>query len=364
MVNEGENVGIEFLHSKQLLSGLNQLRQRGELCDVELCVGNVQVLAHRVVLSACSAYFDAMFTGNLSESQKQVICIKEIDEVALKILVDFAYTGKAEVNQLNVQLLLPAANMLQLTKVKEACCRFLAKQLHPSNCLGITKFAETYSCYGLVKKAKKFVQDNFSHVIQQEEFVLLPFTQLVELLKDDNLNVQSEQVVFDAVISWVKYRILERGPCLATLLQTVRLSLLTVRYLTKCLEANELIKSDRKCQNLINDALQHRLMPAKRHSFDPLNQTQRRSACRIYALGGKNGLFATLSSVELYEPLKERWREVTPMKMRRFEFGAAVLNGKKEPQSTIVLLYMKQFVKGVGISASQCSLAKHEYISL
>jgi kelch-like protein 28 len=328
MVNEGENVGIEFLHSKQLLSGLNQLRQRRELCDVELCVGNVQVLAHRVVLSACSAYFDAMFTGSLSESQKQVICIKEIDEVALKILVDFAYTGKAEVTQQNVQVLLPAANMLQLTKVKEACCRFLAKQLHPSNCLGITKFAEAYSCNSLVKKAKTFVQDNFRQVIEQEEFVLLPFIQLVELLKDDNLNIESEQVVFEAVVSWVKYRILERGPFLASLLQVVRLSLLTVRFLTQSFESNDLIKSDRKCQTLINDALKYRLTPVKRQSYNAVTQTQRRAATRIYAVGGKNGLFATLNSVELYEPLKERWSDVTPMKMRRFEFGAAVLSGK------------------------------------
>lgn len=329
MVNEGESVGIEFLHSKQLLSGLNQLRQRRELCDVELCVGNVQVLAHRVVLSACSAYFDAMFTGNLSESQKQVIYIKEIDEVALKILVDFAYTGLAEVTQQNVQVLLPAANMLQLNKVKDSCCRFLASQLHPSNCLGIAKFAEAYSCPSLMKKARKFTRDKFCQVIEQEEFLLLPASQLIELLRDDDLNVESEKVVFEAVISWVKYRIVERGPFLLHLLQNVRLSLLTIRTLTHCIELNELIKADRKCYSLINEHLKLRLKPAKKHSYNSVVQRQRRSPTRIFAVGGKNGLFATLNSVEVFEPLKFRWTELAPMDMRRFEFGAAVLEGVK-----------------------------------
>lgn len=328
MVNEVDNVGIEFLHSKQLLSGLNQLRQRRELCDVELCVGNVQVLAHRVVLSACSAYFDAMFTGNLSESQKQVIHIKEIDEVALKILVDFAYTGIAEVTHHNVQVLLPAANMLQLTKVKESCCRFLAKQLHSSNCLGITKFAEAYSCPTLVKKAKKFTQDRFCDVIQQEEFLHLPCSQLVELLQDDNLNVESEKAVLEAVVSWVKYQKIERGPLLIHLLQNVRLSLLTLRTLTHCLESNELIRADRRCLTLINDQLKYRLGSCKRRSFNSVIERARRSPTRIFAVGGKNGLFATLNSVEVFEPLKFRWNEIAPMKMRRFEFGAAVLQGK------------------------------------
>jgi hypothetical protein len=35
------------------------------------------------------------------------------------------------------QTLLPAANLLQLTDVRDACCEFLLAQLHPTNCLGI-----------------------------------------------------------------------------------------------------------------------------------------------------------------------------------------------------------------------------------
>ena len=54
----------------------------------------------------------------------------------------------------------------------------------------------------------------------------------------------------------------------------------------------------------------------------------RRAPKRIYAVGGKNGLFATLNSVECYSQEKDRWLEVAPMNLRRFEFGAAVLDSK------------------------------------
>ncbi len=37
----------------------------------------------------------------------------------------------------SLQTLLPAANLLQLTDVRDACCEFLLAQLHPTNCLGI-----------------------------------------------------------------------------------------------------------------------------------------------------------------------------------------------------------------------------------
>lgn len=329
MVNESEsNPGtLEVVHSNQLLKGLNQLRQRRELCDVELCAGENRVSAHRVVLSACSPYFNAMFTGKLLESQKQVIHLKEVDESALHILVDFAYTGKAHVTQENVQLLLPAANMLQLSRVKEICCQFLSQQLHSSNCLGINKFAEAYSCQSLLKKSRKYIQDHFQEVIQHEEFLLLPVSQLVELLRDDNLNVVSEQVVFEALLSWIKHKLSERISLLGKLLKYVRLPLLTLRFLTLNYETNELIRADRTSQMLLNEALKYRLLQAKCVPCEKAVRP-RRAPKRIFALGGKNGLFATLSSVEYYEPERDKWVEVSSMNLRRFEFGASVLDGK------------------------------------
>lgn len=329
MVNETESYPgtLEVVHSNQLLKGLNQLRQRRELCDVELCAGDNRVSAHRVVLSACSPYFNAMFTGKLLESQKQVIHLKEVDENALHVLVDFAYTGKARVTQENVQLLLPAANMLQLSRVKEICCHFLIQQLHPSNCLGVTKFAETYCCQTLQTKSSKYIQDHFQEVIKHEEFFLLPPSRLIELLQDDDLNVISEKVVFDAVLSWTRYQLPERIPLLGNLLNYVRLPLLTVRFLTQIYETNELIRGDRTSQVLLSEALNCKLVLEKRVACEK-TVNPRRAPKRIFALGGKNGLFATLNSVEYYEPEREKWIEVASMNFRRFEFGAAVLDGK------------------------------------
>ena len=45
--------------------------------------------------------------------------------------------NQVDVTEDNVQVLLPAANLLQLTDVRDAACEFLQSQLHPTNCLGI-----------------------------------------------------------------------------------------------------------------------------------------------------------------------------------------------------------------------------------
>lgn len=57
-------------HPRQALDAINVLRLHRELCDVVLVVGSKKIFAHRIVLSACSPYFHAMFTGELAESRQ------------------------------------------------------------------------------------------------------------------------------------------------------------------------------------------------------------------------------------------------------------------------------------------------------
>lgn len=86
-------------HSRLLLETLNTLRKRRELCDVVLIVSKRKILAHRVVLSACSPYFHAMFTSELQESRQTEVEIRDIDEHAMELLVEFAYTSHIVVEE-------------------------------------------------------------------------------------------------------------------------------------------------------------------------------------------------------------------------------------------------------------------------
>uniref|UniRef100_A0A3Q3X9D1 Kelch-like protein 20 n=1 Tax=Mola mola TaxID=94237 RepID=A0A3Q3X9D1_MOLML len=199
-------------HPRQTLEVINLLRKHRELCDVVLVVGAKKIYAHRVILSACSPYFRAMFTGELAESRQTEVVIRDIDERAMELLIDFAYTSQVTVEEGNVQTLLPAACLLQLAEIQEACCEFLKRQLDPSNCLGIRAFADTHSCRELLRIADKFTQHNFQEVMESEEFMLLPANQLIDIISSDELNVRSEEQVFNAVMAWVKYSIQERRP--------------------------------------------------------------------------------------------------------------------------------------------------------
>ena len=52
--------------------------------------------AHRSVLAAASAYFNAMFTSDVLEAKRERIVIQSLDGLTLASLLDFMYTGTHE----------------------------------------------------------------------------------------------------------------------------------------------------------------------------------------------------------------------------------------------------------------------------
>ena len=66
---------------------MNYLRRTNELCDVFLNVGNSKIPAHKIILSASSPYFRAMFTGEIVESKQTDITIRDVDEQGMGMIV-------------------------------------------------------------------------------------------------------------------------------------------------------------------------------------------------------------------------------------------------------------------------------------
>jgi len=315
-------------HARSTLSELNLIRKLHDLCDVVINVGTRNIYAHKVILSACSPYFRAMFTGALSESSQSEITIRDVDETAMEILIDFCYTSHITVEESNVQTLLPAACLLQLAEIQEVCCEFLKRQLDPSNCLGIRAFADTHSCRELQRIADKFTQHSFQEVMEHEEFLLLPLSQLIDIISSDELNVRSEEQVFQAVMAWVKYNINERRNHLPHVLQHVRMPLLSPKFLVGTVGSDILIKSDEACRDLVDEAKNYLLLPQERpHMQGP--RTRPRKPIRrgeiLFAVGGWCSGDA-IASVERYDPQTGEWKMVSPMSKRRCGVGVAVLN--------------------------------------
>ncbi|XP_028343026.1 kelch-like protein 17 isoform X3 [Physeter macrocephalus] len=317
-------------HYHDAFVAMSRMRQRGLLCDIVLHVAAKEIRAHKVVLASCSPYFHAMFTNEMSESRQTHVTLHDIDPQALDQLVQFAYTAEIVVGEGNVQTLLPAASLLQLNGVRDACCKFLLSQLDPSNCLGIRGFADTHSCSDLLKAAHRYVLQHFVDVAKTEEFMLLPLKQVLELVSSDSLNVPSEEDVYRAVLSWVKHDVDTRRQHVPRLMKCVRLPLLSRDFLLGHVDAESLVRCHPDCKDLLIEALKFHLLPEQRGVLGTSRTRPRRcegAGPVLFAVGG-GSLFAIHGDCEAYDTRADRWHVVASMSTRRARVGVAAVGNR------------------------------------
>ncbi|GMS98580.1 hypothetical protein PENTCL1PPCAC_20755, partial [Pristionchus entomophagus] len=315
----------------EMLQSLNLLRIDGVLCDVNLLNSSRSISAHRVVLAACSNYFRAMFSCNLSETRKENIEMPGMDWLTFQSLINFAYTGELSITGASVQQLLPAACLLQMTEVQDACCAFLTRQMDPSNCLGIRAFADTHACRELVRSADKYALDKFQEVMASEEFAQLALPQLLEIIASEELNVKSEEQVFTAAMQWVKHEVQQRKHLLYQVLSHVRLPFCSPKFIVSTVSEDPLVKQDPGCRDLVDEAKNYLLLPLERSKMQGPRYRARKPLKYgevLYAVGGWCSGDA-IASVEMLDPSKQmpQWRPVEPMQKRRCGVGVAVLDG-------------------------------------
>ena len=82
------------------------------------------------------------------------------------------------------------------------------------------------------------------------------------------------------------------------LLHCIRLPLMTLKCLTRLYESNPFIQQNPSCQEQVNRALRYHLRPDERMQVAKevgYRVKMRGEAKMLCAVGGKNGLFATLN---------------------------------------------------------------------
>ncbi|XP_024877101.1 kelch-like protein 5 isoform X2 [Temnothorax curvispinosus] len=334
-------VSISPKHAENSLQIMESYLHKQQLTDVTLIAGNKRVPAHRLVLSAGSEYFATMFTSSLRESAQNEIELMDVDGDALWALVLYCYTGCIELQEDSVESLLATACLLQLNPVIKACCQFLVKQLHPSNCLGIWMFADTRTghkdCSELVEYAHTYTTKHFVEVTKNQEFLLLSANEVAKLLESEDLNVPSEETIFHALVTWLEHDPENRSKDASKLLGLVKLPLLSPAFIADNIESNEMFKDQRMAQELVIEAFKYHLLPERR-SLLQTGRTKPRKATMgtllaIGWMGYKDAPFVDAFSLHdnawrsLDEFCDKRWSSVSLIS-RKYQYGAVVVDKK------------------------------------
>ncbi|XP_043486259.1 broad-complex core protein isoforms 1/2/3/4/5 isoform X4 [Polistes fuscatus] len=104
-------------YQSNMTSVFHQLLQNEAFVDVTLACNEASLKAHKVVLSACSSYFQKLLLSNPCK-HPTIIMPQDVCFSDLKFIIEFVYRGEIDVSQAELQSLLKTADQL---KIKGLC---------------------------------------------------------------------------------------------------------------------------------------------------------------------------------------------------------------------------------------------------
>lgn len=99
-------------HQSHILESFDALLQQNSLVDVTLVSADRSLRAHKVVLSACSPFFEKVF--NDTPCKHPVIVLKDYQRWVVQAIIDFMYRGEISVPQERLSQLIQAGESLQI----------------------------------------------------------------------------------------------------------------------------------------------------------------------------------------------------------------------------------------------------------
>uniref|UniRef100_A0A8V5GZB1 Uncharacterized protein n=1 Tax=Melopsittacus undulatus TaxID=13146 RepID=A0A8V5GZB1_MELUD len=279
--------------------------------DTVLEVGGSLFQVSRRALSTHSPYFEAMFFGGARESSEHHIVIRGVEAVPFRALLEFTRTAQVLIEQETVTSLLEAADFFQFDRVKLLCEKFLERELHVSNCLGLMSYSQQFAFIELYTSAVNVALTHWGDVMCQEEFKALPKASLLQLLQSDELFVPREDVVFDSVMSWVLEDPATREEDFLELIGHVRVTFLSLSFLD-CLVKHRKRSGEADTFSSLIKKLD--LCPPPSWQSTELRPRAGRSYDTLYVLGGKHD--KDQQELFLFHPKTGTWQACSPLQRR------------------------------------------------
>ncbi|XP_014843527.1 PREDICTED: kelch repeat and BTB domain-containing protein 12-like isoform X1 [Poecilia mexicana] len=253
-------------HGSFLLRQLARMRAAEELTDVVLLAEGISFPCHKVVLSAFSPYFQAMFTCGLKETRGGEVPLRDTAAQSLELLLKFMYSAELPLCNDNIQGVAAAAFLLHVDGAFRLCQTHMEAHMDASNCVGLYYWARDLGATDLADCALRYICQHFTQVCEEEEVLDLDAPRLGTLLGSDDLNISQEELVLELVLRWVeRHRDNSQSETQAVeLLRRVRLELVDPGFLRKARRRNpvrwepnnEVLLRDAECFGMIDAALQ------------------------------------------------------------------------------------------------------------
>ncbi|XP_010914379.1 BTB/POZ domain-containing protein POB1 [Elaeis guineensis] len=205
------------------------------------------------ILAAKSPFFYKLFSNGMRESDQRhaTLRINASEEAALMELLSFMYSGKLSTTSPELLLdVLMAADKFEVASCMRYCSQLLRSlPMTKDSALLYLELPSSVSMASAVQPltdaAREFLATSFKDLTKpQDELMDLPLVGIEAILSSDDLQVASEDAVYDFVLKWTRRHypnLEERREILgARLGRLIRFPYMTCRKLRKVLTHNDL----------------------------------------------------------------------------------------------------------------------------
>ncbi|BHF85503.1 hypothetical protein SprV_1002867000 [Sparganum proliferum] len=235
---------------------LNEIRTSGEFKDLTIEVKDGAILnAHRIILAARIPSLRAALSGALGKDNS-VLKWPTVPLSLANLLIKYVYTGQLEIMQANVRDIVLLARMLNLPVLEDWVVQFMTSRVNLENLATTWDFAKSLGMGPLMESCTNLMQAQFKNFVSTDLFVCLPADTVLTFLQNDNLSVDSEEDVFEAISSWVRAgdkecddeRLRLHAP---EMLKEVRWCQTNVRFRSRLVDSHPMFQDSISCLRLM-----------------------------------------------------------------------------------------------------------------
>ncbi|XP_077293724.1 kelch-like protein 25 isoform X2 [Arctopsyche grandis] len=288
--------------------------------DTSFDVRDKMFYAHLIVLFACSEFFGT----NETEIEK---IMSQFSFEIIEAILKFCYTGQISIEDKHRKKLLDLAKRLKVKIPPQF------KTVNSSNCLQVLKHTGDSE---LIKKAMDLTLDNFETLHKTQDFLNLPASIVIEILKSDDLLVSTEEDVFNSVKLWVNHDDANRKNELTQLMGSVRLSLFSMKFLVD--EVMLFCLSYVECLTSIRQVLKDKIDKSSIQRDTPRGKKEKKE--KIVLVGGEDLNMA--NTIDIYDGAKKSWTPSKHIGINKSEFASVlvgdwlvIIGGKNSSWETV-----------------------------
>ncbi|XP_036390895.1 BTB/POZ domain-containing protein 1-like isoform X1 [Megalops cyprinoides] len=181
-----------FLFNNELLSDVRFVVGKGRQAQ--------RIPAHKFVLAAGSAVFDAMFNGGMATTSAEIE-LPDVEPAAFLALLRFLYSDEVHIGPETVMTTLYTAKKYAVPALEAHCVEFLTKHLRADNAFMLLTQARLFDEPQLASLCLDTIDKSTADAINAEGFTDIDLDTLCAVLERDTLGIR-ESRLFGAVVRW------------------------------------------------------------------------------------------------------------------------------------------------------------------